>query len=385
MGAYGFVPHGMFDSAAAETPSTEKASLTAADLPRGSAPPPLELPHFPSRLHAFVWRNWQLVPAQRMAEVVGARRLDIVRLGRSLGLAGPPRISATQQRRSALTIIRRNWHLLPYAQLLQLLGWTAGQMAFALREDDFLYVKLGNLKPQCEPLRYQSPDRLAQERAAEIARILRTEFPLGAGQPEEPLFDFVNQLSRSPKPTVTLPPAANGFDPRFCYSYFALYGDPLLEPELNLYPDGYLTALAAAGVNGVWLQAVLTRLAPFSWDPLPNRDYLKRLANLRLLVARARRHGVGIYLYLNEPRSWPVGFFTSQPGLKGVTEGEFAALCTSVPSVRDYLASAVASICRAVPELAGFSPSPVRRILPIAGRTVAGQAVRVVADAHRPR
>ena len=33
-------------------------------------------------------------------------------------------------------------------------------MAFTLREDDFLFVKLGNLKPRCEPLRYQRSDLL---------------------------------------------------------------------------------------------------------------------------------------------------------------------------------------------------------------------------------
>src|SRR5579884_4445528 len=32
------------------------------DLPVGSAPAPVALPHFPDRLHAFVWRNWPLVP-----------------------------------------------------------------------------------------------------------------------------------------------------------------------------------------------------------------------------------------------------------------------------------------------------------------------------------
>ena len=107
-------------------------------------------------------------------------------------------------------------------------------------------------------------------------------------------------------------------------------------------------------MDGVWLQAVLTRLAPFPWDARQSEDYETRLKNLRLLVERARRHGVGVYLYLNEPRSCPTSFFATRPNLKGVAEGDFAALCTSVPEVREWLASAVESICRAVPELAGF-------------------------------
>ncbi len=346
--------YGLVEGWARPVPGGKAAGLTAADLPRGSAPKPVPCPHFPDRLHAFVWRNWQLVPARRMGAVVGASTGEIVRLGRGMGLAGPPRITVEQQRRSALSVIRRNWQLLPYEQLLQLLGWTAEQMAFSLREDDFLFVKLGNLKPQCEPLRYRPPDARAQARAREIACILRAEFPDGVGEPEQPLFEFVRQLSRAPKADAVRPARSSAFSPRFCYSYFALYGDPLLDTALDPYPDGYLARLAASGVDGVWLQAVLTRLAPFPWDARQSEHYGTRLKNLRSLVERARRHGVGVYLYLNEPRACPVSFFATRPELKGVTEGGFAALCTSVPEVRQYLASAVESICRAAPGLAGF-------------------------------
>jgi len=339
---------------AGAVPGGKEAGLTAADLPRGSAPRPVPTPHFPDRLHAFVWRNWQLVPARRMGEVVGASAGDMVRLGRSMGLAGPPRVTIEQQRRSAITIIRRNWHLLSYAQLLQLLVWTAEQMAYSLREEDFLFVKLGNLKPQCEPLVYRPPDAPARERAREIASVLRAEFPRGVGVPEQPLFDFVRQLSRPPEDAGVQRGGTSAFSPRYCYSYFALYGDPLLDPTLDPFPDGYLARLAASGVDGVWLQAVLTRLAPFPWDARQSERFDARLKNLGLLVERARRHGVGVYLYLNEPRSCPVGFFATRTSLKGVAEGDFAALCTSVPEVREYLASAVESICRAVPGLAGF-------------------------------
>ena len=45
-----------------------------------------------------------------------------------------------------------------------------------LREEDFLWVKLGRVKPSCEPLRYQPPDDAAQQRAAEIRRVVDEEF-----------------------------------------------------------------------------------------------------------------------------------------------------------------------------------------------------------------
>ncbi|MBI2926020.1 MAG: twin-arginine translocation signal domain-containing protein [Verrucomicrobia bacterium] len=338
----------------------QAGSLSASDLPAGSAPPPILLPHFPSRLHAFVWRNWPLVPVERMAKVVGARPAEILRVGRAMGLAKPPRITPDQQRRSALTVIRRNWHLLPYEQLLDLLGWTAEQMAFTLREDDFLFVKLGNLKPKCEPLRCSPPEEQTLAREREIAGIVREEFPEGVGVTKEPLFAFVSHLASKPAQSGSADhatrntPHAARLSPRYCYSYFALYGDPLLEPETDPYPDGFLARLAASGVDGVWLQAVLYKLAPFPWQPGLSARYQERLANLRKLVARARKHGIGVWLYLNEPRAMPLAFFHDCPQMKGVVEGDHATLCTSDADVRRYLVESVASICRAVPDLAGF-------------------------------
>jgi hypothetical protein len=104
----------------------------------------------------------------------------------------------------------------------------------------------------------------------------------------------------------------------------------------------------------VWLQAVLTALAPFPWDLQRSARSEERLAGLRALVARARRQGMGVYLYLNEPRALPLAFFAAHPELQGVVEGEHAALCTSVPAVQDYLVEAVATLCRSVPDLAGI-------------------------------
>ena len=344
---------------AGESSGSEAAGhrlLTVEDLPKGSAPPALLLPHFPDRLHAFVWRNWPLVPLERMARVVGAKPADLASVGASLGLGTPPRITADQQRRSFITVIKRNWHLLPYEQLLTLLDWTPDQLAYTLREDDFLYIKLGSLKPQCPPLRYSPPDEPTRQRAAALARMVREEFPGGVAPAGEPLFQFVEDLSAPlPKDPRGAPAApASRFTPRFCYSYFALYGDPLLETETDPYPDGYLARLAASGVEGVWLQGVLHKLAPFPWDESLSQHHEQRLRNLRALAARARRHGVGLWLYLNEPRAMPLAFFETHPGLKGVVEGDYAALCTSQPEVQEFLKKAVAGICRAVPELAGF-------------------------------
>lgn len=323
------------------------------DLPAGSAPQPVDFPHFPDRLHAFVWRNWPLVPLERMAQTIGATPEEIQAMGQAMGLSGPPPIPPDQPRRSYITLIRRNWHLLPYEQLLTLLDWTPEQMAFTLREDDFLFTKLGLSKPQCAPIRYRPPDEAVRGREREIAALVREQFPKGIGETPEPLFAFIDRLSTLPDPPNTERPTPNT-DPRFCYSYFALYGDPLLETETDSYPDGYLARLAASGVNGVWLQAVLYRLAPFPWQPEISARHRERRDNLRALVERAGKHGLGVYLYLNEPRAMPLAFYEAHPAQKGVVEIDHAALCTSDPAVQQYLTDSVASLCRDVPDLAGI-------------------------------
>ncbi|MCW3097577.1 MAG: hypothetical protein JWL77_3195 [Chthonomonadaceae bacterium] len=325
--------------------------MLSTDLPVGSAPKPVALPHFPDREHAFVWRNWSLVPTVRLARTLGASEAEVVRMGRAMGLTAPPVISEDQQRRSALTVIRRNWHLLPYGQLLSVLQWTPEHLAFTLQEDDFLYIKLGSLKPDCAPLHYHTPDAATRKRETEIAQVVQESFPNGLPPATSPLFHFVSELQQ---PVAARPVKQNRFSPRFCYSYFALYGDPLLDTQADPYPEGYLKQMAAAGVTGVWLQGVLPKLAPFPWDPAQSEHYRERLENLRRLTARAKRHGIGVYLYLNEPRSLPLAFFTTHPELRGAVEGDHAALCTSSPEVQRYLTDAVATVCRTAPDLAGI-------------------------------
>jgi len=287
-----------------------------------------------------------------MAAVIGTTPEKIVQIGHAMGLEGPPEVTENQWRRSYITIIRRNWHLLPYDQLLRLLDWTEDELAYTLREDDFLEVKLGRLKPKCEPLVYAEPSQATRDREDRIRGILQAAFPNGVGVPKTPLFSFVDELSKPLDEEVER--IESMLSPRFCYSYFALYGDPLLEPELDPFPEGLLQRLSAAGADGVWLQGVLFKLAPYPWDPELSRGHETRIENLKKLVAKAKKHGVGVYLYLNEPRSMPLSFFEGKEHLKGVVEGDYAAVCSSATPVQEYLRETVAHICRQIPDLAGF-------------------------------
>jgi hypothetical protein len=312
----------------------------------------LALPHFPDRLHAFLWRNWNLVSTERLAAVAGAKPGDILQLAATIGLPAPRPVSSDQEQRSYLTAIRRNWHLLPREQMLELLGWSDEKLTFTLQEDDFFYIKLGSIKPECEPVRFQVSSDLVKKREKWLSGVIRDEFREGLPQHRQPLFQFVKELSNPPE--MAAKHTSSGFSPRFGYAYFALFGDPLLQPDIDPYPDGYLAQMAASGMDGTWLHIVLSKLTPFPWDPALSEHWEQRLENLAKLVAKAKKHGVGIYLYLNEPRFMPLAFFEKHPDLKGVRIGEQASLCTSHPDVQKYLVESMATITARVPDLAGF-------------------------------
>jgi len=322
-------------------------------LPEGSAPAPVVNGYFPDRLHEFVWRNWGAVEPAKLAKVVGASAADVSAIAESMGLPPDPAVPPRMLQRGYATLIRRNWHLLPYDQLLELLEMTPERLAFTLREEDFLWVKLGRLKPKCEPIKFQPPDEAARRRADEIRRVVEEVFGDELSQPAEPRFDFVRRLSEPvPAPPNVAPPAAEPL--RIVYSYVAVYGDPLMNPGLNPYPDGLLERLAAVGINGVWLQGVLRDLAP-GGEAFPEfgEGSEQRLTNLRELVERAKKFGIKIYLYLNEPRAMPVDFFKNRPEMAGVQENDLTALCTSQPAVRRWMSDALAHVFGEVPGLGG--------------------------------
>ena len=330
-------------------------SLAIMDLPVGSNTPAINARHFPDRAHAFVWRNWTLVEPDRLATVLGTSVENVVRLARSMGLPEGRQVSATMLKRGYFTVLRCNWHLLPYEQLLELLDMSVEELNFILREDDFAFIKLGSVKPRCEPVRYREPDQAAQARAAEIKQTLEHYFPDLCEHEEQPRFSFVNHWRQADETE------AKQYDPdrmyeglRFVYSYFGVFGDPLSDPASNPYPDELLAQLAKMGVNGVWLHIVLRQLAPGGEHfPEFGRGHERRLTNLRQLVKRARRYGIGVYLYLNEPRAMPISFFEGRLDSRGVREGDFVAMCTSSPQVRQWMSDAVEHVFREVPHLAG--------------------------------
>ena len=318
---------------------------------------------FPDRMSAYVWRNWFLVPRDRLARAVGAKEEDLARVACEMGLPAKVDVLPEWRRKGYITVLRRNWHLIDYDQLMTVADMTRDELSYSLIEDDFLLTKLGYFKPKCGPLAWDpavvdsEASRAARRR---IAEILKEE---GADDfSEEPRFTFVKELS-APMSGGEAPAFADKESPfatRMVFSYFADYGDPLLDPEIGSYPEGLLQRLASQGVNAVYLHVVLRTLAKDPKYPEFGEGSEERLANLRKLVSRAARYGVKVFLYINEPRAMHEDFFAARPeraGIKGVQNRVYKsmyAMCTSVPEVRRWMADSVEKVFRAVPGLGGI-------------------------------
>ena len=317
-------------------------------LPGQSEQVGVRVDHFPSILHAFIWRNWGLVPVARLAEVVGTKEKNVRKIAVSMGLEARPDVNPIwMSSKGYITLLRRNWHLLPYEQILMLLNMKQEQLLWNLYEDDFLFAKLGRKKPKCERLVYQEPTKEMVLRAKEIAKLVRRNKP----NKVVPRFDFFSSM-----PVFQSMSQGNKQDAlRMVFSYNAVYGDPLMDAEESSYSEELLSRLSAMGVNAVWVHSVLRMLVapegPFPGDD----DYKERLNNLNKLVERAEKYGIKVMMYVNEPRALPQNWFDTEErqNLSGISEGELRTFCTSDPHVREWLEVSFEKVFKAVPELGG--------------------------------
>ena len=324
--------------------------------------PPLPPDPFPDRMSAYVWRNWGLVPTARLAETIRATEADLEQIAVEMGLPAKPEVLPEWKSVGYITIVRRNWHLLDYPQLLRLLGFTRREFRSILLEHDTLYMKLGKVKPACAPLMWSVADAAVTRDTApdrrRLAAILAEE-GIDPAAPEEPRFEFKRRY---------LAPVAGGaetgtrksgspFDLRMIFSYFADYGDPLMDPEIASYPEGLLDSYRKNGVNAVWLHVPLYMLTTDPKYPEFGVGAAQRIANLKKLVARAAKYGIKVFFYMNEPRVRPNDFFAASPermAMKGVSNAQGSAMCISHPETQRWLKSAMRQLFTSVPGLGGI-------------------------------
>ncbi|MBQ3556441.1 MAG: hypothetical protein IJA11_01405 [Oscillospiraceae bacterium] len=144
---------------------------------------------------------------------------------------------------------------------------------------------------------------------------------------------------------------------RYINSFCGLYTD-VLECDTRIsFPDELLAAYGRAGVNGVWIQGLLSQLTPNPFMPEQSEGWEKRLKTLADLCNRCARYGVKVYMYINEPRQLPVEFFDAHPDMKGTMRADsphVATLCSSHERVHQYLRDSMRTLCSAAPNLGGF-------------------------------
>lgn len=321
-------------------------------LPVGSSPQAIDFNHFPNSTFALIWRNWNLVEPERIAKAIGCGIKDVNKIAASMGLNTSLEIPVDFKRRMYITVVRRNWHLLPYEQLLILLDMSAEELASALKDDDFLYIKLGSLKPNAARINYSPPTDQELARAKEIKKLIGRQFYRVHGK-IEPRFHFMEDLT-APIKATTVVKHQDDQSLRYIYSYFGVFGDPLIDNSIDPYPDGLLARLAEKGVNGVWMHVVLNQMAPGGSDfPEFGENHKLRINSLRKIVERADKYGIKVYLYMNEPRGMPLSFYQTRPEMAGVTEGDLAAMCTSNPDVNGWISNSLTYIFKEVPDLGG--------------------------------
>ncbi len=313
---------------------------------------PWPMAHFPARFQAVIFRNWNRAPAECLARVLATAEADVHAAARELGLReyDPARCRLWRER-GYLTVIRQNWHLLDYAQLLDLLEWPEEKLYRVLMEEDFFWHKLGDRKPFCPKVAWR--ELTPAERSA-TARLRALLAPLIAEQGAKE-FDFLAAYEEA-SPVAAMPPKP-GEPLRLIYSYCAPFGDVLLPGAPDPFPPGLLAQYRASGVNAVWLPVLLSDLTPWTGDDDYSQGWERRQAGLRRLTARLGEFGIGLFLYLNEPRALPEAIAARHPGWAGTPNPDGSgtrAVCIGNPEVSGALRSGVAALCRAVPELGGI-------------------------------
>ncbi len=321
-------------------------------LPKVSEKSAINYDYFPTAWQAVLWRNYGYVPLSRIAKVLKTSETELEMAAELMGLESQQDANEIWLKRGYLTIIRNNWHLLSYEQILTLLDISDEELAFILKEDDFLWVKLGCLKPSVTPPQYAPLTETELERTKEIKNLFKNRFSFLL-KAKDNGFEFLKDFYLPTSGEFTVKTEKND-SIRMVYPYFALYGDILLDEQTDHLPDRLLEEYAKVGVNGIWLQGILYQLAEFPFDKSISKGWQTRINTLNKLVQKAKKYGIGIYLYLNEPRSMSADFFNKFPNLKGTNEGDFYSMCTSEQAVKDYLYNGVRALFQSVPDLAGY-------------------------------
>lgn len=301
----------------------------------------------PQKWQTVLLRNYGLVDNKTIASVLGTDEKTIVREANRLGI-NKIKFNSKWKKQGYINIIKNNWHLVPYNQLLELLDMDEETLDYNLKEDDFLGIKLGLFKTELDEVKYSPLSSEEIKKTEKLAKVIKNEFIDDYAEP----FDFYSDTTVKFDETSATQSNPN-FD-KIVYSYSMLYGDTFMEGD-EIVPDEFLQQLQAVGVNGLWMQGLLSKLSPYPFVKGLDKGYEIRRQNLNKIIAKCKKYGIGVYLYFNEPRGISDDQLTPETEkIKGrFFEGSWS-LCSETKPVKEYLYNAVKSLAEAVPDLAGI-------------------------------
>jgi hypothetical protein len=137
---------------------------------------------------------------------------------------------------------------------------------------------------------------------------------------------------------------------------------------LKAYDDAELAAIAGSGFNAIWVHGILNNIV--NTEPLPElgKNHLAHKSALKELMARAARHGLKVFIYMQPPRAVNVdnsGFWDRHPDIHGQEEIvtnysnpsekiKVRCFCTSTAKVQQWLRNAARQVAEELPDLAGI-------------------------------
>ena len=302
--------------------------------------------NFPTKWQAVIFRNYGLVSVDKIAKTLGCSAEIIEKEAARLGLSGV-KYDENWEKRGYITLIRNNWFLLPYAQIMTLLDITEEKLEFYLEKEDFLSVKLGNYKPECAEVQYLPLTDEEMQKTAFIADMVASFLKIDGVKP----FTFFSENAEN----VAMSKSGNRKDnTRIIHGYLAPCGDVFAVKNEEYLPEALLQAYQEKGINGLWLHGLLSALSPYPFDEALSAGYRERREELKRTIARCKKYGIKIYLYLNEPRALPADKFGKYTHLIGRNENGVGTLCLEREETKEYLFNAVKDLLEDVKDLGGF-------------------------------
>lgn len=177
-----------------------------------------DLDYFPSRLHAVIFRNWDIVPHERLASVLQTDVTTIRQAGATMGLKPPAPLTPEEIHRNVEITLRRNWWLLTRPQIEAMLDMSAREVDEFLSKEAFLPALLASQPDDLTPLKYEAPDSATRARLAWFGRHVKKHLRDVAETPEELRLTFVNELCQPHNAGDFIPgtkPKHNDADLRF--------------------------------------------------------------------------------------------------------------------------------------------------------------------------